>query len=191
MGTLRNAISGAPAQTPDREDRWQRNDVEAKKYDHVVPLANIDISLKEASMAIWQVDLHLIRSNDELPDTLEAGWQPPVLDGSLLLQAQTFLSEYLGEPWSITEQWLVFGPQNGSRVDIVLDPTTAGKLVIRFDTRDDAVQFPALMCRLAQKLDCLFFSADLGCFVEPNGATLAIALDHAHNAMVLRNLNIR
>jgi hypothetical protein len=141
-------------------------------------------------MAIWQVDMHVIHASDEPPNTINDGWQPPLLSGALLLQAQQMLTEYLGAPWTMVEDWVVFGPENGSRVDVVFETANSASIVVRFDVRNDGVQFPALICKLAQKLGCLLFSADLGSLIEPNGATLAVALDNAHNAAVLRNLNI-
>jgi hypothetical protein len=141
-------------------------------------------------MAIWQVDLHLVHAADDLPDTTNDGWIPPLLSGHQLLQSRELLLEYLGNPWQMVEDWFVFGPENGSRVDVVFETKNTASVVIRFDARNDSEQFPTLMCRLAQKLNCMFFSPDTGTLVEADGATLIAAIDAAHNAMALRNLKI-
>lgn len=141
-------------------------------------------------MAIWQVDLHLIRAADDLPDTTNDGWIPPLLSGHQALQARELLLEYLGNPWQMVEDWFVFGAENGSRVDVVFETKNTASVVVRFDARNDSEQFPTLMCGLAQKLNCMFFSPDTRTLVEADGATLIAAIDAAHNAMALRNLKI-
>lgn len=128
---------------------------------------------------------------DALPNTAGDGWLPPLLSGAKIVQAQQILSEYFGSPWTMAEDWFVFGPENGSRVDVIFESENTGSITVRFDVRNEGVQFAALICRLAQDLRCLFFSADLCCLIEPNGATLAVALDSAQSAAVLRGLNIR
>lgn len=128
-------------------------------------------------MTNWQVDLHVIDATDAFPNTAGDGWLPPLLSRPKIVRAHQMLSEYFGSPWTIAEDWFAFGPENGSRVDMIFESTHTGSLVVRFDIRNDGVQFPALICRLAQELHCLFFSADLCCLIEPNGATLAVALD--------------
>lgn len=142
-------------------------------------------------MALWQVDLHVIDVMDALPNTTGDGWLPPLLSAAKIVHAQQILSEYFGAPWTMADDWFVFGPENGSRVDVIFDSANAASIVARFDLRNEAAQFPALVCRLAQELRCLFFSADLCCLIEPNGATLGVAFDSVQSAAVLRGLNIR
>ncbi|CAN7551778.1 hypothetical protein [Duganella sp. LjRoot269] len=142
-------------------------------------------------MAIWQVDLHLIQTADDLPDTANDGWIPPLLAGDKLLQARELLLDYLGPPWQMVDEWFVFGPENGSRVDVVFETPSTAAVVVRFDARNDGIQFPALLCKLAQKLGCLFFSPDTGGLVEPDCETLVAAIDAAHNAAVLRGLKVK
>lgn len=42
-------------------------------------------------------------------------------------------------------------------MDAILDPINAGSIPIRFDVRNEGVQFPSLACRHAQELCCFFF----------------------------------
>jgi len=97
------------------------------------------------TMAIWQVDMHVIHATDELHDTVSDGWQPPLLSGALVLRAQQMLTEYLGTPWTMVEDWIVFGPENGSRVDVVFEADKSASIGFRFDIRNEGIQFPGLI----------------------------------------------
>jgi hypothetical protein len=142
-------------------------------------------------MAIWQVDFHLIHTAGDLPDTKNDGWLPPLLAGEQVRRAQEVLRDYLGQPWQMVEDWFVFGPENGSRVDVVFETPNTASIVVRFDARSDNEQFPTLMCRLADSLDCVFFSPDIGTIIAANGAELMAAIDAAHHASVMHGLKIK
>lgn len=142
-------------------------------------------------MAIWQVDFHLIDAAGDLPETTDDGWMPPLLAGGQVQDARELLHDYLGPPWQMVEDWIVFGPENGSRVDVVFENPDTASVVIRFDARSEGEQFPTLMCKLAKKLSCVFFSPDLGSVIEADGVKLIAAIDNAHHASVMHGLKIR
>lgn len=141
-------------------------------------------------MAIWQVDFHLIHAASRPPDTTHDGWAPPLLTAAQVTRAQELLIEYLGPPWLMVKDWLVYGPENGSRIDVVFEPLGTASVVFRFDARNDDVQLPSLACKLAKTLGCHFFSPDISGLIEPDSASLGFAIDKAHNTAVLRNLKI-
>jgi|SRR5471030_1387829 len=141
-------------------------------------------------MAIWQVDMHLVDTTDDPPEIVGDGWVPRLLSAQLARRAQLLLSEYLGPPWQMVEDWVVYGPENGSRVDVVCEPSGAASIVIRFDVRNDNIQFLALICRLARSLECAFFSSDTRVLAEPTETGLGKVIDAVHNAIVLRNLKM-
>lgn len=141
-------------------------------------------------MAIWQVDFHLVRASDDLPALPSDGWIPPLLPAPLVARARDQLSAYLGPPWTMAEDWVVFGPENGSRIDVAYEPHGMASVVIRFDVRNDGVQFPLLVCKMAKTLGCLLFSPDTGLIAEPDTASLVQATGAAHKAVVLRGLKI-
>src|SRR5471030_2455498 len=88
-------------------------------------------------------------------------------------------------------KWVRFRCKStGSRVDVVCEPSGAASIVIRFDVRNDNIQFLALICRLARSLECAFFSSDTRVIAEPTETGLGKVIDAVHNAIVLRNLKM-
>ncbi|USX29455.1 hypothetical protein NHH73_14665 [Oxalobacteraceae bacterium OTU3CINTB1] len=127
-------------------------------------------------MAVWQSDLYLISGVEHLPDITLDGWLPPVLDQNRVLRAQQIVSGYLGPSWSVANDWFVFGPENGNRIDVIFSNGSTASIVARFDRRNDSVQFHGLVCRLAAELVCLLFSPDLNAIIEPDYKVLRMAL---------------
>jgi hypothetical protein len=136
-------------------------------------------------MAVWQSDLYLIPGVENLPDISLDGWLPPVLDGNRVLRAQQMLSGYLGPSWSVADDWSVFGPENGSRIDVIFSDASTATIVARFDKRNDGVQFHGLVCRLAEELACLLFSPDLNAIIQPDHKVLRMALSDIQTDVTL------
>jgi hypothetical protein len=127
-------------------------------------------------MAVWQNDLYFISGMENLPDTSLDGWLPPVLDGSRVLLAQQMVSGYFGPSWPVADDWFVFGPENGNRIDVIFSSASTATIVARFDRRNESVQFQGLVCRLAGELGSLLFSPDLNAIIEPGHKVLRMAL---------------
>lgn len=127
-------------------------------------------------MAVWQNDLYLISGVENLPDISVDGWLPPVLDGSRVLLAQRMVCGYFGPSWPVAEDWFVFGPENGNRIDVIFSTASTATIVARFDRRNDSVQFQGLVCRLAAELGSLLFSPDLNAIIQPDHKVLRMAL---------------
>lgn len=122
-----------------------------------------------------RVDLYLFNLSDRLADIARDGWRPPVLTGWQQLRAYHTLSGYFGSPWSFADGWLVFGPEQGCRIDIIGDESSP-TVVARFDTRSESVQFTTSVCRLAEQLGCQLFLPAAGAIVTPHLAALNMAL---------------
>ena len=127
-------------------------------------------------MAVWQSDLYLISGVGNLPDIALDGWPPPVLDPNRVLRAQHMLSGYLGPSWPVADDWFVFGPENGNRIDVIFSNASTATIVARFDRRSDSVQFHGLVCRMAGDLACLLFSPELNAIIQPDHSVLRMAL---------------
>jgi len=69
-------------------------------------------------MALWQFDLYFIPIGACLPDTTGEEWDEPGLALSQVRTVQEALAYYFGPPWVMLNDWLVFGPENGNRVDV-------------------------------------------------------------------------
>jgi hypothetical protein len=141
-------------------------------------------------MAIWQVDLHLVVCGSDTRANVGVDWHPPQLSPDTVLPVQRMLSAGFGVPWLMLEDWIVFGPENGNRVDIAFEVDGRASVVMRFDIRNSGIQFETLVCRVAKQEGCVFFSPDLGILVEPEPRLIEAALEKAHTDAVLKNLNM-
>ena len=130
-------------------------------------------------MALWQFDLYLFYEAENLPDTSVNGWTPPALTGSALLDARRMLLNYFGQPWSLAAHWFIFGPEEGSRVDVIFEDETTAAVIIRLDMRDESPQLCGLACRMAHELGCMLFAPDLSAIIQPHQHALRFAIADA------------
>lgn len=127
-------------------------------------------------MAAWQFDLYIIprgalrlHSDTEVSGTL-------TLPLTIVHNVQNELAAYLGPPWLMLSDWLVFGPENGNRIDVIFESEDAGSVFVRCDLREEAPQFLVLTCKIAQSNDCLFFSPQSRRLIEPTLEALSGAI---------------
>lgn len=132
-------------------------------------------------MAKWQIGMYFFAEDGNLPDVSEDGWQPPALVGIQIITAHDVLSRYFGGPWNIAENWYVFGPECGNRVDVIFEAPSRAAIVMRFDARNDSAQFLELGCRLARDLGCQLFSPELNAVIQPDRLPLRMALGDIHD----------
>lgn len=139
------------------------------------------------AMAVWQFDLYFIHIGAPPPDTSGEDWDAPTLPPEQVRQAQERLAYYFGPPWFMLDDWLVFGPENGNRIDIQFDEEHYASIFVRCDVRSEAPQFLSLVADLAQILDCMLFSIDNEQLIPANAQRLLLEvgqrssdLDAAH-----------
>ena len=139
-------------------------------------------------MAAWQFDLYFIPRDSTAPDTSIPDWEP-VLPARITYAVQEDFVHYLGRPWLMLPDWIVFGPENGNRVDFNFvgagDAGDAGDAIIqvRLDTRNEAPQFVVLITDLAKLHGCVLYSADSGEFIPADR-------DRLNEAIVLREAQL-
>ena len=119
-------------------------------------------------MAVWQFDMYFILRGALAPDLNAEGRETPSLPLSLVYDVQKDLAHYLGPPWFMLPDWLVFGPEKGNRVDALFETETEGSIFVRCDVREEAPQFLVLVSNLAQSHECRFFCPQSREFIEPN-----------------------
>lgn len=56
------------------------------------------------------------------------------------------------------QDWLVFGPENGNRIDILFEGGVGAEVSVRCDVREEAPQFLVLVSDLVRFHGCRFFS---------------------------------
>jgi len=126
-------------------------------------------------MAIWQFDLFMVHAEDDLPVMEEEGWTLPRLPAASTLRAQDTLIEVLGRPWLMLDDWIVFGEENGTRVDLVFDDADHVEIRMRLDVSATNRALDAI-CRFAVALNGRFFDPVTRTLLQPDRSTLASAL---------------
>jgi hypothetical protein len=101
------------------------------------------------------------------PRQTSEGWQPPPLPLSLVHKMQEELAHYMGPPWLMMGDWLVFGPENGNRIDILFEDDVGAEVSVRCDVREEAPQFLVLISDLVRFQGYRFFSPSTREFIEP------------------------
>jgi hypothetical protein len=125
-------------------------------------------------MAIWQFDLFIIPNTAALPVLLADGWQLPQWSAASTLDAQRVLLEAFGGPWLMMEGWLVFGRENGTRIDLLYEGVDRLEMTLRLDSAASGPELDAVSA-FAAKLDCLFFDPATGRAIQPDRDSLAAA----------------
>lgn len=138
-------------------------------------------------MAIWQFDLFLVPRAGSMPSLSSEGYDVPVLPEPLVMEARTYLSQEMGQPWQMLEDWQVFGDENSNRVDLLLTKNGGAELSVRIDARCNTESFRNTVCELAERLQCLLFASESGLPLEPDRAVLASALHSSRAAKFVQN----
>lgn len=125
-------------------------------------------------MAAWQFDLFVVYSDAGSPGLPSEGWEPSPLPLHLAYSFQKELAYYMGPPWQMLENWLVFGPENGARIDILFELDKGASVSFRCDVRDEAPQFLVLIVDICRFHGCQFFSPNTREFIRPD---LELVLD--------------
>ncbi len=127
-------------------------------------------------MAVWQFDLYFIRNDESPPDTTAEDWDMPPLPRELVSGIQETLAHYFGPPWFMLEDWLVFGPENGNRIDVGFDDEAGASVFVRCDKRIEAPQFLVLVADLAKSHECRFFCPETKELIDPDLHRLSNAM---------------
>jgi len=133
-------------------------------------------------MAIWELDLFLVKHGDTTPVLARDDWNLPPLPKELLDTTRDYLEYAIGKPWSFAEDWLIFGADTGNRVDVFADASGSGEIHARIDARGNAEEFAVLLSDLAFKTGCLFFVPESKAYVEASPRALLTALQSSNAA---------
>ncbi|MYM23254.1 hypothetical protein GTP46_11415 [Duganella sp. FT135W] len=126
-------------------------------------------------MAVWQFDLLLIPRDMAVPYTGKPNWEP-FLPQRVAYAVQEDLCHYFGPPWFMLKNWLVFGPENGSRIDVLFEADGSANFSARVDMRNESPQFLVLLTDLARLHGCVFFSPDTAELVKPEVHQIVAAI---------------
>jgi hypothetical protein len=96
-------------------------------------------------MAIWQFDLSFVPKSGPMPWRVDDGHEVPSLDEMLTRRAEDWLAGRFGTPWLLMDDWLVFGEQNGHRVDLVRNEDGGCQLSARISALAEGVDFYSVL----------------------------------------------
>lgn len=119
-------------------------------------------------MAIWQFDLCFNPAYAPAPISSKDGWEAPPLPPSVAYAVQEDLAHYFGPPWLMLDDWIVFGPENGNRMDLLFESDGSAGVYVRCDTRDDGPQFLVLITDLARVHQANFYNPSTKELIEPD-----------------------
>jgi hypothetical protein len=126
-------------------------------------------------MAIWQYDLFFIGEGDARPLLTDDGWDIPPLSAASTLRAQRALVGSMGYPWLMMDDWVVFGSEQGTRIDLNFDGLSEVEIRIRLDASATEPELDAV-CAFASELGGRLFDPTTGAFLQPDRCSVASAL---------------
>jgi hypothetical protein len=126
-------------------------------------------------MAIWQFDLFFIGEGDARPLLTDGGWDIPPLSAASTLKAQRALVGSMGYPWLMMDDWVVFGSEQGTRIDLNFDRSNEVEIRIRLDASATEPELDAV-CAFASELGGRLFDPTTGAFLQPDRCSVATAL---------------
>jgi hypothetical protein len=125
-------------------------------------------------MAIWQYDMFLVGEENALPLPKDDGWELPQLLAASTLNAQRTLVGSMGNPWLMMEDWILFGSEVGTRVDLLFDSDKV-EILIRLDASATERELNAV-CSFVGELNGRLFDPATRTLLQPDRTTLASAL---------------
>lgn len=126
-------------------------------------------------MAIWQYDLFFIPDGDARPHLRGEGWDIPSLSAASTLRSQLALVGPIGYPWLMMDDWVVFGSEQGTRIDLIFDGEDEVEIGIRLDASATELEIDAV-CAFVNGLGGKLFDPTTGAFLQPDRRSVASAL---------------
>jgi len=126
-------------------------------------------------MAIWQYDLFVIGEGHTRPLRTDDGWDIPPVSAASTLIAQRAVVGSMGYPWLMMDDWVVFGSEQGTRIDLNFDGPNKVEIRIRLDASATEPELDAV-CAFASELGGRLFDPATGAILPPDRCSVASAL---------------
>lgn len=114
----------------------------------------------------------------------------PGVPARLALYAQENLVNSLGHPWLMLEDWIVYGVENGTRVDFYFDDPDNVGIKVRLDARESNGSVAEALCAIARHIDCKYFDAQAKQFIDPLPEAILQAVAASRAARFVRTPNV-
>lgn len=137
-------------------------------------------------MAVWQYDLFLVGEGNPLPLLMDDGWELPQLPAASTLNAQGTLTGSMGYPWLMMDDWVVFGNEEGTRIDLMFNEADEVEIRIRLSTPASEADLDAV-CGFAGELHSKLFDPTTGAMLKPDRSSVASALATSRAAAFSRS----
>ncbi|MGM9485882.1 hypothetical protein [Ideonella sp. YS5] len=138
-------------------------------------------------MAIWQFDLAFYPRGGPEPWRVDDGHEVPPLQEGQAAKVQAWLLRHFGEPSLLLEGWLIFGMDQGNRIDLVFNEDRTANLSARIDARSNYESFVSALCELGRFCNCVLFSAEFWATIEPATTEVHSALHHSRAIAFVNN----
>jgi hypothetical protein len=125
-------------------------------------------------MALWQFDIYLLPRSDALERKLRSGVQLSEFDfndtawwkGLPTPPFEPLFDRLLGQGAFWSENWRVFGTEDGDRVDVFTSSGRLDLIRVRIDVRNPSLEFIDGVCAFARRANCLLVTNSFHIF-EP------------------------
>ncbi|MGK5026007.1 hypothetical protein [Janthinobacterium sp. RB2R34] len=128
-------------------------------------------------MAAWQFDLILVTAGEAMLSVSESR------------AIQESLMTCFGSPWLMLENWLVYGTENGTRVDLLFDETDILEVSARLNVGADNEKVLDALCAMARQLDCHYLDEQAKQRLLPEKEVLLQAMMSSKAAGFVKNPN--
>lgn len=140
-------------------------------------------------MAVWQYDLFLVDEGNALPLLMDDGWELPQLPAASTLNAQATLAGSMGHPWLMMDDWVVFGEERGTRIDLMFNVANEVEICVRLSASASAADLDAV-CGFACELHSKLFDPTTGVLLQPDVSSVASTLAMSRAAAFSRSPRI-
>jgi hypothetical protein len=153
------------------------------------PQSDIVKASEENAMAAWQYDLFLVGEGHALPLWMDDGWELPQLPAASTLDAQGTLAGSMRYPWLMMDDWIVFGNEESTRIDLMFneaDEVDEVEIRIRLSASATEAELDAVCC-FAREVHGKLFDPATGALLQPDRSSLASALASSRAAAFSRS----
>ena len=126
-------------------------------------------------MAVWQYDLFLVGEGSAFPLLMDDGWELPKMPSASTLNAQDTLAALLGCPWLMMDDWMVFGHENSTRIDLIFNEANEVEIRIRLSAAATDADLDAV-CGFTREVHGKLFDPATGALLQSDRSSLASAL---------------
>lgn len=137
-------------------------------------------------MAVWQYDLFLVGKGNALPLLMDDGWEFPQLPAASTLNAQATLTDSMGHPWLMMNDWVVFGNEESTRIDLMFNEADEVEIRVRLSASASAADLDAV-CGFACELHSKLFDPTTGALLQADRSSVASALATSRAAAFSRS----